>query len=86
MDHVPDGPTVPGEPWRLTGADLAFVAAKPKRSRLEFAALLLFFRAHGRFPRTSAEGAPVQLARVARQLGLVPRTPGRGAISGSCPG
>ena len=30
--------------------------------------------AHGRFPRTSAEGAPVQLARVARQLGLGPRS------------
>ena len=71
---------MPGDPWRLTEADLALVAAKPKRARLGSAMLLLFFRAHGRFPRTSAESAPVQLARVARQLGLIPRTPGRGVI------
>jgi Domain of unknown function (DUF4158) len=80
MDHVPGRRPAPGDPWRLTEADLALVAAKPKRARLEFATLLLSFRAHGRFPRTSAESAPVQLAPVARQLGLVPRTPGRGAI------
>ena len=80
MDHAPDRRPVPGDPWRLTEADRALVAAKPKRARLEFAMLLLFFRAHGRFPRTSAESAPVQLARVARQLGLVPRTPGRDVI------
>jgi hypothetical protein len=80
MDQVPDRRPVPGDPWRLTEADHALVAAKPMRTRLEFAMLLLSFRAHGRFPRTSAEGAPVQLARVARQLGLVPRTSGRGAI------
>jgi TnpA family transposase len=82
MDHVPDRRPVPGDPWRLTEADHALVAAKPKRARLEFAMLLLFFRAHGRFPRTLAEGAPMQLTRVARQLGLVPRMPGRDAIPG----
>ena len=82
MDHAPDRRPVSGDPWRLTEADRALVAAKPKRARLEFAMLLLFFRAHGRFPRTSAEGAPMQLARVARQLGLVPRTPGRDVIPG----
>jgi hypothetical protein len=80
MDHVPGRGPTPGDPWRLTEADLTLVAAKPKRARLEFATLLLFFRALGRFPRSSAESAPVQLARVARQLGLVPRTPGRGGI------
>ena len=82
MDHAPDRRPAFGDPWRLTEADRALVAAKPKRARLEFAMLLLFFRAHGRFPRTSAEGAPMQLARVARQLGLVPRTPGRDVIPG----
>jgi hypothetical protein len=80
MDHVPGRRPTPGDPWRLTETDLALVAAKPKRARLEFATLLLFFRAHGRFPRTSAESAPMQLARIARQLGLIPRTPGRAAI------
>ena len=81
MDHAPDRrPVGPGDPWRLTEADHALVAAKPKRARLEFAMLLLSFRAHGRFPRPAAESAPVQLARVARQLGLVPRPPGRGVI------
>ena len=79
MDQVPGRRPTSGDPWRLTEADLALVAAKPKRARLEFATLLLSFRAHGRFPRTSAESAPAQLARAARQLGLVPRTPGRGA-------
>jgi hypothetical protein len=79
MDQVPGRRPTSGDPWRLTEADLALVAVKPKRARLEFATLLLSFRAHGRFPRTSAESAPAQLARAARQLGLVPRTPGRGA-------
>ena len=63
MDHVPGRRPTPGDPWRLTEADLALVAAKPKRARLEFAALLLFFRAHGRFPRTSAESAPTPWVR-----------------------
>ena len=49
----------------------ALVRAKPKRARLEFAVLLLFFRGHGRFPRTNADIAPALVARIARQLGLV---------------
>ena len=52
MGHAPDRRPVFGDPWRLTEDDRALVAAKPKRARLEFAVLLLFFRAHGRFPRT----------------------------------
>ena len=63
MDQDPGRRPTSGDPWRPTEADLALVAVKPKRARLEFATLLLSFRAHGRFPRTSAESAPEQLAR-----------------------
>ena len=72
MGHAPDQRPVPGDPWRLTEDDQTLVVAKPQRARLEFAVLLLFFRAHGRFPRTGMEIAPTYLARVARQLGIVP--------------
>ena len=66
MGHALDQRPVSGDPWRLTEDDQALVVAKPQRARLEFAVLLLFFRAHGRFPRTSMEIAPTYLARVAR--------------------
>jgi len=41
--------------WSLTSADHALVVAKSQDNRLSFAALLLFFRNHGRFPRTKTE-------------------------------
>jgi TnpA family transposase len=52
--------------WDLTPADRLLVEAKRWGSRLRFAVMLLFFRARGRFPRTSGEigeGAVVELAR-----------------------
>jgi Domain of unknown function (DUF4158) len=72
MHQTPDRRPVSGDPWRLTEEDRTLVVAKPQRARLGFAVLLLFFRAHGRFPRTGMEIAPTCLARVARQLGVVP--------------
>ena len=54
MGHALDQRPVSGDPWRLTEDDQALVVAKPQRARLEFAVLLLFFRAHGRFPRQRA--------------------------------
>jgi TnpA family transposase len=71
MDRTYDQRPLSDEPWRLSESDRALVSAKPKRARLEFAVLLLFFRAHGRFPRAGADIAPALVARVARQLGLV---------------
>ena len=41
--------------WSLTSADHALVVAKSQDNRLSFAALLLFFRNHGHFPRTKTE-------------------------------
>jgi Domain of unknown function (DUF4158) len=71
MDRTYDQRPLSDESWRLSESDRALVYAKPKRARLEFAVLLLFFRAHGRFPRAGADIAPALVARVARQLGLV---------------
>jgi len=42
-------------PWTLTATDLALVMAKNVANRLGFAALFLFHRAHGRFPKTPTE-------------------------------
>ena len=70
MDHLvlrcveaPDG-------WTLTPADEPLIAAKSRANRLPFAVLLLFFRAHGRLPRTQDEITPDAVADVARQLGI----------------
>ena len=41
--------------WDLTPADRLLVEAKRWGSRLRFAVMLLFFRARGRFPRTTRE-------------------------------
>lgn len=71
MDRAPDQRPSSDEPWRLSESDRALVSAKPKRARLEFAVLLLFFRAHGRFPRAGADVTPAIVARIARQLGLL---------------
>jgi hypothetical protein len=43
------------ETWTLTPADQTLVGTKNGANRLGFAALLLFYRAHGRFPRKPAE-------------------------------
>jgi len=60
---APDG-------WTLTPADESLIAAKSRANRVPFAVLLLFFRAHGRFPHTQEEIEPDTVADVARQLGI----------------
>lgn len=56
--------------WGLTPADESLIAAKSRANRLSFAVLLLFFRAHGRFPRAAENIEPDTVADVARQLGI----------------
>ena len=60
--EAPDG-------WTLAAADKPLIAAKSRVNRLPFAVLLLFFRAHGRFPRVPEEIAPDTIAIVSRQVG-----------------
>jgi len=59
-------------PWTLTAEDHALVMAKNGANRLGFALLLLFHRAHGRFPRQPVEISARAVKRVARQLGVEP--------------
>ena len=61
--ETPDG-------WTLTPADEPIIAAKSRANRLSFAVLLLFFRAHGRFPRAQDEIESDTVADVARQIGI----------------
>jgi len=56
------------EGWSLGLADRAAVAAKRQASRLSFAVLLLFYRAHGRFPRRASEIEAEAITTVARQI------------------
>ena len=58
--------------WTLTPADQLLIAAKSRTNRLSFAVLLLFFRAHGRFPRGPEEVEPDAVVNVERQLGNGP--------------
>lgn len=60
---IPDG-------WTLTPADLTLVMAKGRANRLGFAVLLLFYRAHGRFPGAPTEIEPHAVDWVARQIGM----------------
>jgi TnpA family transposase len=55
--------------WTLSPTDQPLIAAKSRTNRLSFAVLLLFFRAHGRFPRAPEEIEPDAVANVERQLG-----------------
>lgn len=61
--------TVLDGPWDLSPADRLIVEAKRWGSRLRFAAMLLFYRARGRFPRDAA----------AVDKNAVPCAPGRAA-------
>src|SRR3954447_13190921 len=65
------GPLLP-EPqdgvWDLTLTDRPLVEAKRWANRLRFAAMLLFFRARGRFPRAAAEVNGAAVAKLARSL------------------
>jgi len=58
------------EGWTLTPADLTLVMAKGRANRLGFAVLLLFYRAHGRFPAAPTEIEPQAVDQVARQIGM----------------
>jgi len=60
------------EAWTLTLADQTCVMTKYGANRLGFAVLLLFYRAHGRFPRNPAEIEDGVVAFVANQLGMRP--------------
>jgi Domain of unknown function (DUF4158) len=56
------------EGWALSPADHPVIAAKHRASRLSFAVLLLFYRAHGRFPRHGSEIEAEAMTAVARQI------------------
>lgn len=58
------------EGWTLIPADLTLVMAKGRANRLGFAVLLLFYRAHGRFPGAPTEIEPQAVDQVARQIGM----------------
>ena len=70
MDQLVPPPVEAPKAWTLTPADAPLIAAKSRANRLSFALLLLFFRAHGRFPRTQDEIEPATVADVARQLDI----------------
>ena len=63
------------ERWTLTPADQKLVLAKSQANRLGFAVLLLFYRAHGRFPEAATDIEPGALEEVARQLGRASAPP-----------
>ena len=56
--------------WALTPADHVLVMAKSEANRMDFALLLLFYRAHGRFPNEPEEIEPGAVGRVGQQLGM----------------
>jgi TnpA family transposase len=58
------------EGWTLTPAHRTLVMAKSRANRLGFAVLLLFYRAHGRFPSAPTEIEPQAVDQVARQIGM----------------
>ena len=70
MDHLVPRCVEAPDGWTLTPADEPLIAAKSRANRLPFAVLLLFFGAHGRFPRAQDEIKPDTVADVARQLGI----------------
>ncbi len=56
--------------WALTPAERVRVMAKSGANRVDFALLLLFYRAHGRFPNESKEIEPGAVGKVVQQLGM----------------
>src|SRR5882672_4900140 len=70
MDQLVPPPVEAPKAWTVTPADELLIAAKSRANRFSFALLLLFFRAHGRFPRTQDEIEPATVADVARQLDI----------------
>jgi TnpA family transposase len=64
-----DGTDTP-DGWALTSADLELVTAKNEANRVDFALLLLFYRAHGRFPNEPEDIEPGAVAKIACGLGM----------------
>ncbi len=58
--------------WVLRPEEHALVASKYAGTRADFALLLTFFRAHGRFPRAPAEVDARAAAALAAQVGAEP--------------
>ena len=56
------------EPWILTLADRARIAAKGRANQLGFAVLLLFFRERGRFPLDGSKIDRQIVGEVAQQI------------------
>ena len=56
--------------WALTPAERVRVMAKSGANRVDFVLLLLFYRAHGRFPNESEEIEPGAVGKVVQQLGM----------------
>ena len=52
----------------LMPSDFAMVMTKSRENRLAFAAWMMFFRDHGRFPRDSSDLELLDIAALARQL------------------
>ncbi|MGE5667966.1 MAG: DUF4158 domain-containing protein [Betaproteobacteria bacterium] len=70
------------DPWRLTSADHALVLEKSRANRLVFALLLLFHRAHGRFPGKLTEIDAATVESVAQQLDVEASLDDRSATIG----
>ena len=68
------GISAPG--WQLTLAERALIDAKSRAKRLGFAAMLLFFRDYGRFPRGPAEIGVEMVTDLARVLDVPTPTEG----------
>jgi TnpA family transposase len=82
MDQSVCHPVEASKWWTLPPEDEPLIAAKSRANRLPFAMLLLFFRAHGRFPRAAEEIEPDTVAYVARHLGISPAPANSPAVSG----
>lgn len=60
--------------WSLTPEEHIFVMTKNRAQRLDFALLLLFYRARGKFPDAEAELGADAVAEIANQLGVPVRS------------
>jgi TnpA family transposase len=67
---MPDDMARAEDHWHLTPDEQRLVEAKRRASRLGFAALLVFFRERGRFPRDAAEVDTQAIRALSEQLDL----------------
>lgn len=68
---MPDDVVRAEDHWHLTPDEQRLVEAKRRASRLGFAALLVFFRERGRFPRDAAEVDTQAIRALSEQLDLL---------------